>query len=172
MGLQSDIGFAWAPANAFQRMIQRFGQTRLGTEVLSRSLRTLDLLVNRLTKGRTTFAGVVGGFPIVMLTTTGARSGRPRTNPVTGIPIGENLAVLGANYGLGVIPAWVHNLRSSPQAELTYREHMVGVVAQEVSGTEAEAIFEAAYRIYPGYAEYRKRFTVPIPVFVLTARSG
>ncbi len=170
IGLQSDIGYTFPRANVLQRLVQRFGPTRLGTAVFSRSLRALDLLVNRLTRGRTTFAGIFGGFPIVMLTTTGARSGLPRANPLTGIPHGDDLAVLGANYGLGVIPSWVHNLRACPEAELACRGHVVKVIAEEVSGPAAEAVFEAANRIYPGYTVYRKRFTVPIPVFVLKTR--
>jgi len=170
MGLQSDIGYELPRANALQRAVQRFGQTRLGTAVFSRVLRTLDLLVHRLSGGRTTFAGIFGGVPIIMLTTTGARSGLSRTNPLTGIPHGDDLAVLGANYGLGVLPSWVYNLREDTDAELTYRDRTTKVSAREVIGEEAEEVFEGAYLIYPAYAEYRKRFAEPIPVFVLEAR--
>jgi len=170
MGVQSDIGYELPRANVLQRAVQRFVQTRLGTAVFSKVLRTLDLLVHRLSGGRRTFAGIFGGVPIIMLTTTGARSGLPRTNPVIGIPHSDDLAVLGANYGLGVVPSWVYNVRADTDAELTYRDHTTKVSAREVTGEEAEAVFEAAYLIYPGYAGYRKRFAEPIPVFVLEAR--
>jgi deazaflavin-dependent oxidoreductase (nitroreductase family) len=133
-------------------------------------LRALDLIVHRISGGRTTFARIFGGFPIVMLTTTGVRSGLDRTNPVTGIPHGDDLAVIGANYGLGVIPSWVYNLRSQPEATATYRNHTVDVSAREVTGEEADAVFRAATGIFPGYAVYRQRFSVPVPVFVLETR--
>lgn len=169
--MRSVIAYEPRRANALQRAVQRFGQTSLGTAVFSKVLRALDLLFHRLSGGRTTFAGIFGGLPIVLLTTTGARSGLARTNPLTGIPHGDDLAVLGANYGLGVIPAWVYNLRADPNAELTFRDRTIEVGAREVSGEEAEQVFEAAYLLYPGYAVYRKRFAVPIPVFVLEART-
>jgi deazaflavin-dependent oxidoreductase (nitroreductase family) len=168
--VRSDIAFEPARPNILQRAVQRFGRTTLGTAVLSRLLRPLDLLVHQLSRGRTTFAGLFGGFPIVMLTTIGARSGLPRTNPLTGIPHGDDLAVLGANYGLGVLPSWVYNLRANHDAELTYRDRTTQVVAREVVGDDAEEVFAAACGIYPGYADYRERFAEPIPVFVIEAR--
>lgn len=170
MGLQSDIGYEVPRTNALQRAAIRFGGTRLGTIVFSRVLRTLDLTFHRLSGGRRTFGGVFGGVPIVMLTTTGARSGRARTNPLIGIPHGVDVAVSAANYGLGVIPSWVYNLRASRDAELSYGRRTAKVRAREVSGEEADEVFAAAILIYPGYVEYRKRFDQPIPVFVLAAR--
>ncbi len=170
MGVQSDIGYELPQTNALQRAVQRLGRTRLSTALLSRVLRNLDLLVHRLSRGRTTFAGIFAGVPIVMLTTTGARSGLLRTNPVTGIPYGEDLAVLGANYGLGTIPSWVFNLRADAYSEVTYRNRTTKVSAREITGEQAEQAFDAAYLIYPAYAEYRRRFAEPIPVFVLETR--
>lgn len=170
MGLQSDIEYELRHANAFQRSVQRFGETTLGTALLSRVLRTLDLLLHRLSGGRKTFAGVFGGFPIILLTTTGARSRLARTNPLTGIPLGDDLAVVGANYGLGVVPSWVYNLRTNSEAEVAYGSRTVRVRAREVSGDEAERVFAAACRIFPGYAEYRQRFREPVPAFVLEPR--
>lgn len=169
MSLQSEIRHKAAGANAFHRLVQRFAQSRLGAAVLPRFLRVLDLLVNRLTRGRTTLTDVFAGLPIVMLTTTGARSGLARTNPVMGIPLGDDLAVLGGNIGTGVIPSWVYNLRAHPDATLTYRNNSVEITAVEVTGSEAENVFKASYMIFPGYAVFRKRFTEPIPAFVLHA---
>ena len=171
MGLQTDLGFSIPHAGSLRRRVQRFGSTRAGTKVLARTLRPLDRLVYRLTQGKTTVAGLLGGFPIIMLTTTGARSGLPRTNPLTAIPFGDDLAIVGANYGLGVVPSWTYNLRAHPEAIVAFGSNTLGVTATEVVGREAEEVFAAAIEIYPGYAEYRKRFTQPIPVFALTPMS-
>ena len=171
MGLQTDLGFSIPHAGSLRRRVQRFGSTRAGTKVLAQTLRPLDRLVYRLTKGKTTVAGLLGGFPIIMLTTTGARSGLPRTNPLTAIPFGDDLAIVGANYGLGVIPSWTYNLRAHPEAIVAFGNNTLSVTATEVVGRKVEEAFAAAIEIYPGYAEYRKRFKQPIPVFALTALS-
>ena len=169
MGVQTDLGYSIPHAGFLRRLVQRFGSTRAGTATLSRILRPLDRLVYRLTTGRATVAGLLGGFPIIMLTTTGARSHEPRTNPLTAIPFGDDLAVIGANYGLGVIPSWTYNLRAHPDATLAYQNTVVRVAAKEVTGQDAEKVFAAAFEIYPGYAVYRDRFKEPIPAFVLEA---
>ena len=171
MGLQSDLGYSIPRAGFLRRMVQRFGPTRAGTALFSRVLGPLDRLTFRLTNGKATVAGLLGGFPIIMLTTTGARSGLPRTNPLTAIPFGDDLALVGANYGLGVIPSWTFNLRARPEAIVAFGNNTLGVTATEVVGRKVEEVFAAAVEIYPGYAEYRKRFTQPIPVFALTALS-
>ncbi len=170
MGLQSEIGYEVPRTNALQRSAMRFGRTKLGTAVFSKVLRRLDLLIYRLSGRRRTFGGIFGGVPIVMLTTTGARTGLERMNPLIGIPYGDDVAVLGANYGLGVVPAWVYNLRANGDSELAYCRRTAKTSAREVTGEEAEEVFAAAYVIYPGYVEYRERFAVPMPVFILEAR--
>jgi deazaflavin-dependent oxidoreductase (nitroreductase family) len=58
----------------------------------------------------------VSGLPVVMLTTTGAKTGRQRTRPVLGIPDGERLILVGSNFGRPHHPAWYHNLRAGPRA--------------------------------------------------------
>lgn len=171
MGLQADIEYEVPRARALQRAVQQAGRTSFGMTILPKTLRALDLLVHRFSGGRTTFARIFGAFPVVMLTTTGSRSGLARTNPLTAVPHDGDIAILGANYGLGVVPSWVYNLRTTPEAELTYRGQKVAVRAREVTGDEAVVVFRAADRIYPGYADYRARFAEPVPVFVLEART-
>ena len=68
----------------------------------------------RASRGRATFTSWTTGLPIVMLTTTGAKSGRTRTLPVLGLPNDGNLVVIASNYGQDRNPAWYHNLRAQP----------------------------------------------------------
>src|SRR5829696_4315935 len=85
----------------------------------ARTLHHLDRLVFRLTKERHTFSTLASGLPVVMLTTTGAKSGKQRTSPVLGIPDGERIALVASNWGQHRHPGWYHNLRANPRASIS-----------------------------------------------------
>ena len=74
----------------------------------------IDRGMFRLSRGRTTFSAWISGLPIIMLTTTGARSGQPRTLPVLALPEGDRLVLIASNFGLPSNPGWYHNLRAQP----------------------------------------------------------
>ena len=169
MALQQEMGLPPLHRGVLQRALQRLGATRAGTAFFATIMDPLDRVTHRLTGGRTTAGRALGALPVVMMTTIGARSGRPRTVPINVIPHGDDLALVGTNYGRGVVPAWAHNLRANPVATLTYRDQDHRVVAGEVGGSLYEDVFASAIRVYPGYADYRRRATNSIPVFILTA---
>lgn len=171
MGLQADIGFVPRRANAVQRIMQKLASASLFSGFLARVLAPLDRLVYRLSKGRATLAGTAAALPIVLLTTTGARSGEPRTSPLNGIPLGDDIAVIGTRFGTGKIPSWAYNLRADPTASIEYKGSSFDVVAREADRVEFEAAFAAATKIYPGFAGYRERATNLIPVFILESAS-
>lgn len=170
MGLQADMALPPLRSGRLQRLLQRVGATRSGTAALGMLVVPIDRLVNRLSAGRTTATRALGGFPVVLLTTIGARSGERRTVPINAIPHRGDLALVGTNMGKGITPAWAHNLRSSPLATLTYAERDYPVLATEINGEEYEEVFAAAIGIYPGYARYRRPSDHEAPVFVLAAR--
>ncbi len=170
MDLQSAMGMPPLRSGGLQRLVQRAGATRLGTAILGAVVVPLDRLVDRLSGGRTTAARALAGFPVVLLTTIGARSGEARTIPMNAIPHRGNFALVGTNMGKGFTPAWAHNLRKTPQATLTYAERDYPVLATEIDGEEYEEVFAAAIGIYPGYARYRRTPGHDAPVFVLAAR--
>ncbi len=172
MGLQSDMNLAPVEANRIQRLLQRVGATGIGTAAFSAILGPLDRLGHRLSKGRTTAGRSLGGLPVVMLTTIGARTGQKRTTPINVIPHGEDLALVASNYGRGTVPAWAHNLRANPAASLTFGGRDYRVVAREVGGSHYEQAFAAAITVYPGYARYRRKASNFIPIFVLTAEGS
>lgn len=167
MGLQADIGFIPRRANAVQRFLQKLASASLFSGFLAKVLAPLDRLVHRLSKGRATLTGTAAALPVVLLTTTGARSGEPRTSPLNGIPLGDDLAVMGTSFGIGKVPSWAYNLRADPTASIEYKGSSFDVVAREADADEFEAAFAAATKIYPGYAGYRERATNLIPVFIL-----
>src|SRR3954463_12101692 len=91
--------FAYARANAFQRAMRGLAASGPGAPVFARVAHHVDRPVFRLTRRRTTFSSLVSGLPVVMLTTTGARTGKPRTVPLLGLPTEDGLAVIGSNWG-------------------------------------------------------------------------
>ncbi|GIT00942.1 MAG: hypothetical protein CM1200mP26_26540 [Acidimicrobiales bacterium] len=93
----------------------------------------------------------------MMLTTTGAKTGKPRTMPLLGIPVGEDLGVIGSNFGQRNTPGWVYNLEADPSAVVAYRDRSVEVVARRADEAETDRIFALGHAFYPGYAKYRLR---------------
>src|SRR5712692_4720625 len=102
-------------ANPMQRAIRRLAASGPGSWFFARVLHHIDRPVFRLTRGRHTLASLLSGLPVVMLTTTGARSGVLRTVPVLGLPTPDGLAVIASNYGQERHPSWYYNLRANPQ---------------------------------------------------------
>jgi len=172
MGLQEDMNLPPGRRGKLQRLMQRIGATRLGTAVLGAVIVPLDRLVDRRSGGRTTAARALGGFPVVLLTTIGGRSGERRSTPINVIPHRGDFALVGTNMGKGFTPAWAHNLRKTPQATLTYADREHPVFATEIEGDEYEEVYAAAIGVYPGYARYRQASDHQAPIFILTAREG
>jgi deazaflavin-dependent oxidoreductase (nitroreductase family) len=131
-------------------------------------LHHLDRRVYRLTRGRHTLANLVSGLPVVMLTTTGARTGRPRTVPVLGLPAAGGVAVAAANFGQDAHPGWYYNLRAHPFATIAVSGAPQHVRAVEADGERRAEIVRDGLRIYPGWTQYERRAANRrIAVFVL-----
>jgi deazaflavin-dependent oxidoreductase (nitroreductase family) len=137
--------------------------------VYARALHHIDRVVFRVTRGRATFTSWVAGLPIVMLTTTGAKSGRRHTLPLVALPEGDRLVVIASNYGQSRNPAWYHNLRAHPAAAVVFEGVERQVTARELDGEERERHYTRGIEIYPGWKHYRKRASHrQIPVIELT----
>jgi deazaflavin-dependent oxidoreductase (nitroreductase family) len=155
-------------ANLLQRAIRRFAASGPGSWFFARVLHHIDRPIYRLTKGRHTLASIVSGLPVVMLTTTGAKSGLPRSVPVLGLPTADGVAVIASNFGQRHHPAWYHNLRAKPEGEVavdgvrqTFRSH-------EAAGEERARIWQQGLEVYPGWSQYERRASNrEICVFVL-----
>ena len=80
-------------------MARRFAASGFGSWLFAHLLHRMDRPIFRLTRGRRTFASLAWGLPVVMLTTTGARSGKVRTVPVLGLPTEGGIAVIASNWG-------------------------------------------------------------------------
>lgn len=159
MGLATDLGYRHGDANAFQRLVQSVATTRPGAWVFARVLRHLDDIATRLSGGRISAPEVLAGLPVLDLTTTGRKSGQPRTSHLISIPVADDLAVLGTNFGQPKTPAWVLNLEAEPRASATYKQHTVAVVARPATEDEVREVMERSRAIYGGYEAYQRRIS-------------
>jgi deazaflavin-dependent oxidoreductase (nitroreductase family) len=155
-------------AGRLQRAVRRTAATRPMARLYGRIQQPTDTLVYRLSRGRTTLSSWLAGVPLAMLTTTGARTGLPRTLPVLALRDGEALVVIASNFGRPHHPAWYHNLRAHPQAQVAADGVTRTVEARELAGAERDRFFGLAAEIYPGFRHYR-RWAAPrrIPVIRL-----
>ena len=156
MGLWADLALPAAHAGPARRALHRLVASAPGARVASRLVAPLDTAVRRLTGGRTA-TEALAGVPTVTLSTRGARTGRERRSHLLAIPCGEDLAVIGSNYGGEATPGWVHNLRADPSGVLTHHDRSVPVRARLLTGTDAEAVWDTAAAVYSGYPAYRRR---------------
>jgi deazaflavin-dependent oxidoreductase (nitroreductase family) len=158
----------YGEANPIQRFMRWSGATAPMSWLDARALHHIDRLVYRRTRGRRTFTSWVSGLPVVMLTTTGAKSGQQRTLPVLCLPDGDNLVVIASNYGQRDHPAWYHNLCAHPAAMVTVGGVPRRVQAHEAIGEERERLWQRGLEVYPGWAVYERRAAHrQIPVMVL-----
>jgi len=142
--------------NAFQRFIHRFLMLRLVSAFLARVLHRADNFALRLSHGRWTIAGLVG-LPIIRLTTTGAKSGQPRTVPLVGLMDGEKIALIGTNFGRPNHPGWVHNLKANSECQVRYNGMSQPFIARFTEGQEREIYWQMALSYYAGYEKYKAR---------------
>jgi deazaflavin-dependent oxidoreductase (nitroreductase family) len=162
------VALPYDQANAFQRSMRRFAATGPGSWFFARVLHHIDRPIFRLTGGRNTFATLVSGIPVVMLTTTGARSGAERTVPVLGLPTAEGLAVIASNYGQRSHPAWYYNLCANPEGRVRVDRNSWSFRAREATGDERGRIWEEGLKVYPGWSQYERRAANrTIAIFVL-----
>ena len=152
-------------AGPFRRAVRRTAATRPLALLYGRIQHPADTLVFRLTRGRTTLSSWLAGMRLVMLTTTGARSGLPRTLPVLALREGEDTILIASNFGRARNPAWCHNLRANPRATLRVGDISREVVVHELHGAERDQGYQRGAEVFPAFAHYRRWTDREIPVF-------
>jgi len=118
--------------------------------------------------------GQFEGFPLLLLTSTGARSGAARTNPVAYFDIDGKLYIAGSSAGRDRDPAWVFNIRAHPDPSVEIgADPPRSVTARELPRAERDAVYRRIVERARGFADYEKRTNRVIPVFELVpATSG
>jgi deazaflavin-dependent oxidoreductase (nitroreductase family) len=111
--------------------------------------------------------GPFAGAPMVLLTTTGAKSGQPRTTPLVYTTDGDRLVVIASYAGAPRHPAWYHNLVADPSVTLEVGAEKFPARASVVTGAERDRLYAAQAALMPNFAEYEQKTTRKIPVVVL-----
>lgn len=155
-----------------RRPLVAFSCTRPGSWFI-KAMTPLDRRVLERTRARYTVLGPVGA-PVLLLTTTGRRTGQPRRQPLlySRDPDRDALVVVGSNFGGERHPAWTANLLAHPEATVTVGGVDVPVRAELLEGEEAERAYGWMVEATRTYAEYRARTDRQIRVFRLVPRSG
>jgi deazaflavin-dependent oxidoreductase (nitroreductase family) len=122
----------------------------------------------RANQGRV--GGQFEGAPLLLLHSTGAKSGKERVIPVMYRAVGEDWAGFASKAGMPTNPDWYHNLLAHPEASIEVGTDTIPVRARVTEGDEREGIWSAHKAAYPGFAEYEAKTTRQIPVIILSRR--
>ena len=142
-------------SSPFTRVVRRLGQTAQFAAVYRRVGPVIDPRIAHLRQGRV--MARVYGFPMLLLHTTGAKSGAPRMSPLLYVRDGDDLMLVGTNFGHASHPAWTANLRAHPEAAVEVGPVRLLVVAEQVDDATWELVFPSFVAVYPGYAQYLVR---------------
>ena len=113
-------------------------------------------------------SGPFAGAPLLLLTSTGAKSGETRTSPVVHTRDGDRYVIIASKAGADTNPNWFHNLVANPRATIEVGADTIPVVATVAEGDERTRLYDAQAALMPNFAEYAEKTTRQIPVFILT----
>ncbi len=116
--------------------------------------------------------GPFEGASLLLLTTTGAKSGQPRTLPLMYLPDRDRMVIFGSKAGAPTNPDWYHNLIAHPQASVEVGSETFAVTATVASGEEEDRLYASQAEKYPQFAEYQTKTTRKIPVIILERLKG
>ena len=112
-------------------------------------------------------SGIFAGRPLMLLTTTGAKSGQPRTAPLVYTTDGDNMVVIASKGGAPTNPDWYHNLRAQPLVTIELGDEQFQAQARVTEGEERQRLYDAQAELMPTFADYQRNATREIPVVVL-----
>jgi len=135
-------------------------------DVAARVVTRFHRTVFDVTKGR--LLGSLGGMPVLTLTTTGRRSGKPRTTMLTSpVQEGDSVVVVASYGGDDRHPTWFLNLREHPDVEIVMGGQKRAMRARVASPEEKAELWPQVTKAYKGYAGYQKRTERDIPLVIL-----
>jgi deazaflavin-dependent oxidoreductase (nitroreductase family) len=122
----------------------------------------------RANEGRV--GGNFEGAPLLLLHSTGAKSGQERVNPMMYQAVGDGYAVFASKSGADTDPDWYFNLKAHPEARIEVGTETLDVTARVLDAEEREPIWETQKERYPGFADYETKTDRVIPVVMLDRR--
>jgi deazaflavin-dependent oxidoreductase (nitroreductase family) len=117
--------------------------------------------------GGKAISGPFVNAPLLLLTTTGAKSGRPFTTPLVYTKDGDRIVIIASKGGFPTNPAWFHNLKAHPTTTIEIGKEKFQAKATITKGPERQRLFDAQAKVMPTFNEYQKNTTRQIPVIVL-----
>ena len=139
----------------YERTLEKIARMPIGDWYMKKVAPRLDPPLLRLTGGR---VSSVYPVPVMLLTTTGAKTGQPRTLPLLYISDGDHLILIASNYGKTSHPAWYRNLLANPGAEVLAGSRSGTYTASEITdAAERDRAWDLALDMYAGYGDYEGR---------------
>jgi deazaflavin-dependent oxidoreductase (nitroreductase family) len=111
--------------------------------------------------------GPFEGATLLLLTSTGAKSGQPRLAPLAYMTIDGKMIIIGSKAGADTNPDWVHNLRANPRAHVEVGTEAYDVIARELPADERDDTYPKVVALAPGFGEYQEKTSRRIPLFEL-----
>jgi deazaflavin-dependent oxidoreductase (nitroreductase family) len=111
--------------------------------------------------------GPFEGATLLLLTSTGAKSGQPRLAPLAYLTIDGKMIIVGSKAGADTNPDWVHNLRANPRAHIEVGTDAYDVIARELPPEERDETYPKVVALAPGFGEYQEKTSRRIPLFEL-----
>lgn len=153
----------------YRDFVNRFSATAAGSWLARNTAARVDPWLFRVSRGRLTSTGVPT-LPMLRLTTTGRRSGQPRSVQLAYLRDGDDYVVVASNFGQEHHPAWMHNLVANPLARVQVGAEELDVEAALVTDDEKPALWPRLDAVVPQFRTYRERTDRDIRVFRLRPR--
>ncbi len=129
-------------------------------------------LIEEFRANRNKAGGPFDGRPLLLLTTTGAKSGQRRTTPMMYISDGDRLLVIASNAGALTHPDWYYNLAAHPEVTVEVGTETFDATAVVTKGAERHRLWTRIVELHPFFAEHQAKTTRQIPVIALSRREG
>ena len=129
-------------------------------------------LIEEFRADRDKGGGAMKGRPLLLLTTTGAKSGQLRTKPMMFIPDGDRLLVIASNAGAAIHPDWYRNLLAHPEVTVEVGNETFKAIATVTEGLERQRLWSRVVELYPFFADHQAKTSRQIPVIVLRRLEG
>ncbi len=117
-------------------------------------------------------SGMFANMNLLLLTTTGAKSGQRRVNPLGYLAEGDSMYIFASKAGAPTNPDWYHNLLAHPDVTVEVGTEKFAVTATVVQGAERDRIYAKQAALAPNFAEYQTKTDRPIPVVELKRRTN
>jgi len=139
------------------------------------SSRSGDWNANIVAEFRTNHGKVGGWFkgsPLLLLHHTGAKSGKPRVNPMMYLKDGNRYLIFASKGGADTNPDWYFNIKAHPDVQIEVGDETIDARAEEITGQERDRIYSRQASLYPAFANYQRNTKRTIPVIALVSKSG